>query len=272
MSFVLKTKTRFAYLLFLCVYFQGLAAQGFNIDQLFMLASSNNIQASKLEVLVKANKHKMEGISELYKAQDMCWYIPDLDDRTHLQALITAAITSGYVADPRSKLLAVGLSVIASLSNKMYDKYCTFRLHLITASYHFEMCNFYDTLSLQLPAAPHAYDDGTRSFFNAIDSITLCSMLVDGISDHRARINMSKLLIEYREYLLNIGISGKIEKMSKNGWRLFDRMQDNLNDIEDEEEENLDLTIKIITHLRAMISDLELTEKLWGIKSLYWNY
>lgn len=222
------------------------------------------LKANKWTLLEEAKKHKKEAVSELYFAEDMIPLLPNLGKREHLQILIASAIAASNVPEPRAKILSIGLTLIGSLANNMYDEYCEFRSHLANAAYHFEMANFYSQLSMQFNDWPEFKDEGTKWFLKSIDKLTLCDMLATCINDDWIQIAISNELTYQRDRFVKQmnNADGKLtEKISDQGWMLYENINEILSECEDEA-----LKEDISLYIYAMWEDMQLAEKAWGIK------
>jgi hypothetical protein len=144
------------------------------------IQASPHLHYDKATVLKLAHQHLDNGIAELKKAEKICWYVPDLGDRKHLKALIAGAITSAPIKNPKDKILAMGITIIASVMDSMQDKYLEIVGHLEKASYHFEMTHFYNDLSQRRHLYPDT-SEGTKCLFDGIDHLTRAIMHAENI-------------------------------------------------------------------------------------------
>lgn len=69
---------------------------------------------------------------------EMCPYIPDLEDRKHMQALIASFVETVTISDVKTKVIAVSLTLIGNLATSAYEKFCEFRMRLIHAEHHID--------------------------------------------------------------------------------------------------------------------------------------
>lgn len=156
---------------------------------------------TKKEMIDQANNHLKEAKANLLYVKDTCAYIPDLGDKKHMEALLEGAVASMGVENPKGKIVTIGLSLIGSLVNNMYDKYLFARTKLCLAAHHFEMANYYNRFSLYVPG--HKWmDSGTQQFFKAIDNITVCVMLSTCVEDECDRDMLLGYFIELRDDLI----------------------------------------------------------------------
>lgn len=213
-------------------------------------------------MLNEASKQRKAAISELHYADSLCYLIPDLEEREHLRALIAGSIGAAQVKDPKAKLISVGLVLIGSLANNMYDKYCEFRSHLARASHHFEMANFYNFLSLQFNDWPYHDDAGTKYYLRAIDYLTLCDMLTSCIEDDWVRIAISDELNDQKDRFLKQldSMPGQMsKKMSVQAWTLYENIYEIIAECDDEE-----LKTEIPEYIYSMCQDIDLAGEAWG--------
>lgn len=127
-----------------------------------------------------ADYHFGEAIAELNKTIGVCWYIPDLGKRRHLEALLLGAITSAGGKTIPQKLLSTGLVLIGDLIVTSMQKYEELQTHLVKAQYHFEAADFYNMVSVNRLKHMDT-DEGTRIFLDGIDYLTYAIVLLEGI-------------------------------------------------------------------------------------------
>jgi hypothetical protein len=85
----------------------------------------------KFSVLEQAQYHKNEAIKLLKHADEIVVWMPNLEEKNHMHALIGAAITSIPVTNFKEKIFYIGLGLMASFSTDMYDKYCDLKNTLV---------------------------------------------------------------------------------------------------------------------------------------------
>lgn len=220
----------------------------------------------KFSLISEAEKHKKLAAQELDNADSICYYIPNLQDRANMHALITSALSATIIPDPKAKIIAIGLSLIGSLANGMYDKYCEYRECLIRAAYHIEMFNFYVDKSLRLSKHP---DKGTEAFLGAIDCLTLCDMagwVLENDDDkwhYNATMGIYHEIVDLRGLLISELIHNEIPKYSRE--QVF-KLYENIYEILEEKWGNERLIRTISANLKLAIVYLEQVERYWKIK------
>jgi hypothetical protein len=135
-----------------------------------------SIQAYKLTVdkvtlINKSSNHYYDAVKDLQKSENICWYLPDADQKEHLHALITGVIYSATVKDPRAIILSIALPLLVSICIDASDKYNEMMLSLANSEYHLNMGKFYNELSLT-QSLDNYTDKGTKLFFQGIDYLT----------------------------------------------------------------------------------------------------
>lgn len=223
-------------------------------------AQAKPLSYNKDEMICEANQHKKEAMRHLSLAENICVYIPDMKSREHMKALITSSIASLAITNAKDKFLAVGLGLIGSLATDMYDKYCLMREHLYMAAYHFEMANFYNSMSLHVPGYKKM-DLGTREFFKAIDNLTVCEMLTNCIDDTALRNNISNHVIYERKNLLR-----KFNSERKVSYKIYEdtvMFYENIYEISAEVEDE-DLRCEIGMHVYATVECVAASLRFFG--------
>lgn len=171
------------------------------------------VEADKCWLLREADKHKQLAKISLEKLKTNSWYIPDLRKKEHLKSIVTSAVCScASLPDARSKVLAVGLALIGSISSELIDRYLDLRTDLLEATYHLQSAYFYSNLSLRYsctckntkinnnPKIKRNYV-ASQAFLQAIDNLTLCDMTTDCINDTDMKMNMSSYITSLRDIL-----------------------------------------------------------------------
>ncbi len=164
-----------------------------------------NLSYSKEEMLYEANRHEKEAFACLSRLENYCFYIPDTESKEHMKSLINSAVASTGVKGGKNKIITIGLGLIASLAEEMYERYCIMREDLIKVEYHFEMVILYNQLSLhaKCKGLKSQMSLGTKEFFAAIDNLTICELFTSCISDKWARQIVSKHIVSKRNELLD---------------------------------------------------------------------
>lgn len=227
------------------------------------------LQGNKYDFYRESEKHRKRCKEELGKAEQMCWYIPDLEKGEHLKALITSCIASSLCPDVRLKITTVGLSLIGSLVCEAVEQYSDLRSHLIKAAYHSEMYDFYNRLSLNYSNnLPIKEDEGSRAFLEAIDRLTLCEMMVKSLSDED-RWSRRAILEElnYQKKILFQQLDNPTWKLTVNlpemGMTLYENIHEIIADLEDEE-----LQLSIHDYISDMVYLLEKASQYWSTHKL----
>jgi hypothetical protein len=232
--------------------------------------SAHILKTYKEDMLNEAQKHKDKAICELYYAEDMCPYIPNLEKRQHLLALIGSSINAIAIPNPKDKLLSIGLMLIGSLAQDMYEEYCELRMHLAEAAHHFEMANFYNELSMHFASCSSvrggcvSYDEGSRAYLEAIDYFTICDMLTICIEENWVRVAVSTKITKFRDFLLkelknNQGILTK--KISEEVYMFSENLGEIMEVCEDS-----DLMFEMYLYIYAAFESMEKAEEKWGIQ------
>lgn len=159
------------------------------------------LKYDKRSCLEEAKKHKEKAVSELLFAQDITVYIPNLEKKEYMYALISSAIQSVTIPGMQHKLISVGFSLVAGLGIDFYDNYEEMRRRLANASYHMEMYQFYSLVSLKVSDRGIYRDEGSMEFSKAIDYLTMADMLTVLIEDEYIRNHLSGELTRLRTSL-----------------------------------------------------------------------
>jgi len=210
----------------------------------------NSLSYSKEETIWEANRHKKQAEEKLSHANTICVYIPDFQDREHTKALIASIIASGGVTGAKEKIITVGLGLIASLMNNMYEKYCIVREDLLMAAYHYEMSAFYNQLSLhaKYKGYKNKMDEGTREFFLAIDYLTICEMFTTCIQNQDTRELVSNNIIDKRNDLIHLFKGELTYEIYEDILYFYDNLCEITSEIEEEELRN-----EICTYVYAAV-------------------
>lgn len=251
---------RFVTLLFLIINIVPLSISAKLRTEFFLppFALTEKLEIDKFSMINKAKKHTRNAIEELYLADDICIYIPNLEDRDHLHALIAGTITSANIKDPMNKLLTIGLALITSLSKEMIEKHFQIKHHLAKASYHLEMANFYNALSLNAPEKNWKQmrdeDKHTLAYFIAVDYITLATMLCQCVEDRWSKETLYNELDSCMDCLLRRDKEVKFVIEA-----LYENMHEILSENYDER-----LNLEIIECIDQAFGQIEKAEALWG--------
>lgn len=120
---------------------------------LFLLISlslqGGDLNVDKKTLIENSSYHYQEAISELKKAQGMCWYIPDFHKRENIHSLIGGTIGAALAKDPRTAILLIGLPLLANALSNMQEKYMEMMDCFAKAEKHFEMAKIYNNLSIK---------------------------------------------------------------------------------------------------------------------------
>ena len=161
--------------------------------------------------------HRDQAIKFLKIAENMTPYIPDLDKREHMRSIIGSAAGALLMREPKAGIIAVGLSLIASLSIDMYDQYCEYRLVLAEAAYHQDMFYFYESMSRKVSRF-EILNKGTQAFMLAMDCVILSGTLIyaaegaHSSGKSRAVKKVSKLYMFFKD------------KFKKSNYKLTDQL------------------------------------------------
>jgi hypothetical protein len=216
-------------------------------------AFAGTLKADKTELLQLALKEKEAALAEMYRLENMVWYLPDLADREHLKTIIAASIAAVAAPSPYAKVLSVGLALIGGIANQMYDKYHDMRTCMILADHHSEMSQFYRMLSYQVPDSSGATDKGTLDFFRAINFLTLATMTAHCIPENDVKFPIIEELDRHMKYFL----ARKANMASK-----AEILRENIDEILTEcDEENL--KIDISNHLELVADYMDSAERFW---------
>lgn len=234
------------------------------------------ITFNKQDILHMADTEKHLAITELKKAESISWYVPDLGDRQHLNALIISSIATPLIPEARIKILSVGLSLIGSISIEMYNEYCELRDHLAMASYHFEMHDFYSKLSLHMPNSyippKNKQWIASKAYLHAIDLLTLCDMLAMCISDDFQGVKnwISEDLLDLRECIfkqMNAAPGMITAKLSERAEMYYENFYEVVADYVSDYQDDFiskDTCNKLASHLEEIWTSLLTAEKYWG--------
>jgi hypothetical protein len=165
-------------------------------------AHANEIKIDKNTAIQKATQHIQKACEELYKAETMCWYIPDLNARKFINSLIVSVVASTQVRTPHAALLAVVLPILSQALVDMNDRYCEMRDCFAEAEYHFKMASIYNDFSLN---SWPCIDEGTTRFLEGIDHLTRAIVAIETIHPEcgtEIRNNILHQLNIYREEFL----------------------------------------------------------------------
>lgn len=135
---------------------------------------------TKSEAIKLSETHYHDAIKDLHKAQDICWYIPDLGKRKHLESIINGLLTSAVSKDAKTGLISAVLPIFTDLVTDAFDKYIKIITHIRNAEYHIEMAIFYNQLSLHPPNKKYL-DERTLLFFKGIDYLTLAICIAESV-------------------------------------------------------------------------------------------
>lgn len=127
--------------------------------------------------LEKMERHREEALKFMRMADQMTPFIPDLDKRQHMHAIIGSGVTALLLREPKAAILSIGLTLISSLTIDMYDKFCEYRVVILQAAYHQDMFYFYESMSRKVSYL-EIMNKGTQAFMQAIDCLTLCGALI----------------------------------------------------------------------------------------------
>lgn len=163
--------------------------------------SSELLKLNKQDMLDKAIVHKRLAVNHLTIANEMCLYIPDLECRTHMAALISSTVSTIMITNVKDKFLAVGLALIGGLSGSLYEKYCEYRNHLLNAAYHLEQYKWYSQISIKFNDSE--YDEGSQYYLKAIDYLTCADMMTLCIHEDDIRLVISDIIIGMRNLIFN---------------------------------------------------------------------
>lgn len=219
----------------------------------------------KFSTLEEAEKHRDEALKFLNIADNMTPMIPNLQDRKHMNALIASVIESITITDMKVKVIAIGLTLLGSLYNDIYDKYCEYKLVLIHAEYHLEMMKFYNGISMNL--TNRASNMGDRYFLKAIDCLTMCDKLEKGMTNEsdsdgiRPTQQIGKELRSLKKYFISEFKKSK-GKITKTLSPLFEDLYELLDIWCDEDRK---LFERIVTNVNEAAKYVVLAEEYWGI-------
>lgn len=160
------------------------------------------IVSTKWELIQESERHKELANEKLKEAKRICWWIPELDKREHLERLIGSVGASTLIKDPKDKFLAIAMTLISSLAESMYSNYISSRKVLSEAAFHLEMAYFYDKYSMKL-TDEIKMDEGTKYYLQAIDFFTLAEMFAMTIHNQDQSYKISKKISKEKEYLIN---------------------------------------------------------------------
>ena len=221
------------------------------------------LRSCKEELIRKSDYHKKKALEEMEALSAIQWYIPNLESRNNMRLLISSSLGAATLTSAKAKIMCVGISLIGELAASSYDKYCELRDHITNATYHFEMADFYNQVSLK-SGNYSATDQGTTYFLQAIDNLTLCDMLTTKIEDVDDRWALSNqlTLLRYRclKYVNNPQRKW-CRQMSTEAYTFFENLSEITAEYEDQ-----NLVLSIIFHASETYEYLYKAETTWGIR------
>lgn len=223
----------------------------------------------QISFLGKAQEHKKKAIEKMKEADSLSVFIPDLGKRRHMQVLISSSIGSMCIADPRLRIVTIGLSLIGDIAIESYDKYCTYKNILVEAAYHFEMENFYIFLSLDL--THFTSNEETIWMLRCIDCLTMCVMLSDLVEGYTEMGScdlkgMVKECIEdFRSYMID-KIKESNFKLDQNLLQSVDDFIENFDEILSEADRD-ETTEKLFYNIYELRFSLENKIKCQNLKN-----
>lgn len=231
-----------------------------------LFSNTDSITDKKLSLIEMADNHRQQAIKALKEAEEKVFYFPDLSLRQHLKTLISSTIGLVAIPEPRMKFLAVGLSLIASFADDMFDQWSEYRLILTEAAYHFEMVNFYISASRKMTDLSD--DEGTRDFMFAIDCMLYCDLLVTLIEHDYEYFDPARAAIEYISYYRKIFVNEFKKSNGKLTKKLSVRAQGVYEDLAEilESSDDPDLNDKLNYLMGKAVDSFEKAEKYWKIK------
>lgn len=87
--------------------------------------------------------HEKKAKKYLKRAEDICWWMPDLDAREKGQCCIRAIVASIGGTTPVSKMVLSLLSLFETYTEAALGDWYELQDNLLEANYHFEMLEFY---------------------------------------------------------------------------------------------------------------------------------
>ena len=87
--------------------------------------------------------HENKAKKALQRAEDICWWMPDLDAREKGQAFIRAIVASIGGANPATKMILSLLSFFETYTEAALGEWYELQDNLLEAHYHLEMLEFY---------------------------------------------------------------------------------------------------------------------------------
>lgn len=131
---------------------------------------------AKQQLLAQAEEHKKKARKAAQWLKSGSSYLPNLESKQHLEALITSAVASCGASSPREKILMIGLSIVSSMVCESYNVHCYYKRMVCELTYHMEMDQFYSNASLE-HAENELMDDGHGYMYYVIDYLTLSDLL-----------------------------------------------------------------------------------------------
>jgi hypothetical protein len=115
-----------------------------------------NLQALPQEQLTKeyclkqAQFHRQEGARTYKDAKELCWWLPNLDQRQVTRMCFETAAALMVPADPMSKLVAATAVLLVEYGIDCIDEWHTINNKLYWSEYHFEVAEHYEFLASRM--------------------------------------------------------------------------------------------------------------------------
>lgn len=161
--------------------------------------------------LIEARSKRDIANNYLMEAESCVKLLPDIDLKQKIRTLITSSIGSIAIADPRQKLLAVGLALIADLVNDLgigtYENFSELRKDLAMGASYLEESNYYYRLALAAPIYTENWSDNVNEYGgyieNAIHYLILLDMFTTTLTKPTDGIPVSSYIFTIREKILS---------------------------------------------------------------------